>query len=135
MRRLSILGVLVFIWACNQGGGGPTAPSGIAELSGSWVGDWTTGDGVVHPVLLVNQGGESFTGTFNLDGVTIAISGSIGSDRFSWTGAVPLCGALRGDGSYAGASPAQIDGSVNLNTLDCPDRRLNQGPIVWRRSS
>jgi hypothetical protein len=105
----------------------------VAELGGVWVGDWTTGGQILHPTMLINQGGGDFTGTFSVLGTTIAISGTVGTDRFSWTGAVPLCGSAKGDGSFSGAAPAQMQGGVEVNTLGCLTAELKQGTIVWRK--
>jgi hypothetical protein len=124
--------------ACGGGGGGsgPTAPPPVPQIAGGWAGAWSTGPLVVNPVMQVSQSGTAVTGTLAIFGFAFDIQGTVSSNlTLVWHATNGGCGSLSGDGSMSSLAPSQIVGSINLNTIGCPNPGSDTGPVVWSRTS
>jgi hypothetical protein len=132
---LLMLGALV-LGCCSGGdsGSGPTEPSGIAQVVGTWDGTWTVSGVPVTTKMVLTQNGTALAGTFSVLGTPFDVQGTADSSlRISWHVVNASCGTVTGDGTANGLNPTRILGTIDLNTLGCPDNQHATGPVTWTR--
>jgi hypothetical protein len=138
--RLLFLVLGVSLLGCGGGGdsgGGPTEPSGIAQVAGTWNGSWTVaGVGLTTQMVLTQTSNNTLSGTFTLLGAPFPIQGTADSNlKISWHAVDASCGSLTGDGTANGLNPTRITGTIDLNTLGCPDNQHVTGPVTWTKAT
>lgn len=120
----------------GDGGSGPTEPSGTAQVAGTWNGSWTVAGVGLTTKLVLTQNGSAIAGTFSLLGAPFPIQGTADSSlHISWHEVGGGCGSLTGDGTANGLNPTRIDGTIDINTLGCPDNQHVTGPVTWTKAT
>jgi hypothetical protein len=86
--------------------------------------------------MVLTQNGSAIAGTFSLLGTPFNIQGTADSSlRISWHAVGVSCGSLSGDGTANGLNPTRISGTIDLNTLGCPDNQHVTGPVAWTKAT
>lgn len=140
VRSIAFVALTAMFLACggggDGGGGGPTAPPPVPQVAGNWTGVWMA-DGFPFDVeLSINQSGSNLTGTFALLGGEIPITGTVSSALMTWQFSGTDCATLTGSASILSQAPTTMNGTIDLNFLQCPDDPDRFfGPVTWTRAA
>jgi hypothetical protein len=138
MRKLLVeLCVIAALVGCSGGGGGhsPTEQQSLLQVAGTWRGIWFTSGLSVPSIMILTQSGGSLTGTVAVLNNTFDIKGTASVSGINWSVPGAGCGSLTGTGSATNPVPAELAGSMTLDTHNCPGGSFFDGQIQWIRGS
>src|SRR5687767_335800 len=102
VRSIASVTLTAIFLACgggDGGGGGPTAPPPVPQIAGHWEGVWIASDFSLEADLVLLQSGSTLTGTFDVVGDPLQITGTVTPTLMRWQVVGFTCGSITGEGA------------------------------------
>ncbi len=138
VRSFAFIVLTAMFLACGGDGddGGLTAPPPpVPQIAGHWVGDWLVNGelfGVVE--MSINQSGSNLTGTFDLIGDPLEITGTVSPTLMRWEVPGFSCGSITGNSALENQAPTTMSGTIDWNFILCTSPERYSGTVTWRRT-